>query len=260
MPLSLTQILDQVKANQEFANEDVDTGPLETMTGRRGRKNRAIESLKSLKGQYRTELLRSSVFILVTGGAREEFQKVATGAPFECFAADALSFYKDLAGRVNPALYEGKESVSNMLDVVSRYLEDKARELGMREYPQMFFKQEYRHTIKNKEDFISLITQVINEQVGSEVVGIQAVSDIVDVAIERGHTSTFTPVLLSVEDPNLALQMISGLNRLSSRVFLVSAGKNSKLVKQQDGVVSLKEVNEDSVGEALKTIRDSIKK
>lgn len=259
--MNLTEILKEIKANQVFASEDLDDPklPRETLNGRRGRKAKAIETIQNLRSQYRGELLRNSLFILVTGESREEF--VATAKEkFACFSADPNAFYKDLANRVNEALYLGKESVSNMLDVVGRHLEDKARELGVIGYPQIVFKQEYRRAIKTKEEFTDLIAQVINDQVGSEMVGLQTISNIVDEAIDKNHSAIVTPIVLSVSDSEFALKILPGLERLTRRVFVVSAGNDSELVKSREDVVSLTEVTNKEVKQTLLDIRKSLKK
>src|ERR1035437_8370484 len=117
--MSLTTVLEEIKRLTPFAKEDVNSGPTETLSGRRGRKNQAIEMLKRLRQEYQTDLLRSSIFIVVSGEAREEF--AAAAVPFDVFAANPEDFYTDLAARVPSSLYLGKEVVSNVFDVLGRH-------------------------------------------------------------------------------------------------------------------------------------------
>jgi hypothetical protein len=253
--MSLQKILEQIKTNLPFAEEDVDSGPVETLNGRRGRKRTAQETVKRLTEEYTAEIMRSAVFFLVTGTERDEFTKHAVEG-FRCFTSDAEEFYRDLANRIPEALYSGKESVANLFDVVSRHLEDKAGEMNIIGYPMLMFKNDYRRAINGKEDFVQLLKRAINDQVGGEMVGIQAVRSIAPKAIKAGHKEKITPIVLSVDD-QLAKDLEGSLNRLSPHVFTIVAGEGQAL---NEGTTVVSEVNDKSVGKTLKTLRASIKK
>lgn len=257
--MSLSTVLAEINKLKPVAEEDTDQGPVETMNGRRGRKRQAIESLKRLKEEYSKDLMRSAVFIIVSGSSREEFTKLAT-EKYGCFSEDPELFYKDLAGRIPEAIYKGKDDVGNMFDILGRHLEDKAMELNIIGYPQLIFKQQYRRAIKTKGEFVALIKRAINEQVGTEVVGIQTVRSIVDSAIERGHDAKVTPIILETSDDELVKEMVRDLERLTPRVFLVLSGKSSKTLKGLGDSLTVKEANEESVEKTLLTIKSSLKK
>jgi hypothetical protein len=258
--MSLNTTVERIKEIKGFATEDVDTGPRETMAGRRGRKNQAIEQLKILKRTYRQELLQSAAFIIATGSSRSEFEQLAT-EKFECFAANPDDFYSDLAGRIPPVLYQGKESMVNLFEVIGRHLYDKGIELDLNEYNQLIFKQEHYVSIKDKNDLTRLLKNAVNSQVGAEIVGIQAVTSLVDKAIDKGHTGKVTPIVLSTDDEKLALDLETSLRKLNPRgVFLVVSGKGSKALKTVPNVISIKEPTEENVQQALKTISGATKK
>jgi len=257
--MSLSKVLEEIKKVYPYVNEDVDSGPVETMTGRRGRKNQAIESMKRLRRDYVAELLQSAAFIVVVGDKRDAFSSVAV-ENYKCFSDNPESFYKGLVDKVSPSLYLGKEGMSNIFDVLGRYLEDKASSLDIVVYPQLIFRQEYAGNIGSKEDFLTLVKRAVTEQVGGEVVGIQAVHNLVDVAIKREHAAKFTPILLPSGDDKFALTVAKDLERLSKRIFIVSAGKTSKLAKSTEGVIFVKDPTNENVENALKTISDSLKK
>lgn len=257
--MSLEKVLEQIKTVKPVANEDVDSGPAETLAGRRGRKRQAQDTLKRLREEYANELLRGSLFILVTGAARDEFSSAASES-FGCFASDPESFYRELADRVSPVLYNGKEGTAGLFDVVGRHLEDKALEIGILGYPQMIFKQHYNRHIATKDDFVGLLKQAINEQVGGEIVGIHAVRSVVDTAIEKGHSAKVTPIVLNTSDDKLAIELLSALERLTPRVFLVVAGEASKQLKSVDGAIVLNDGEKETVKKVLKTIKGSLKK
>lgn len=257
--MSLNQVLTEIKSLKSFAEEDTTTGPMETLNARRGRKNQAIERLKQLKRQYSKDLLRSAVFIVSAGVGRDNFAQIAV-EKYECFSADPDTFYKDLAGRVPPALYLGKEGVSNIFDVLGRHLEDKMGELDIREYNMLLFKAGYATTLTSAEQFKELVTRAVNQQIGAEIAGIQAVASLVDEAIEKDHSKSTTPIVLTTGDEQLALELVKDLSRLTPRVFLTVTGKSSRTLKSVDGALIMKEANEESVEKTLTTIRNNLKK
>lgn len=252
--MSLVEIIEKINVARPFAEGNAEDGPVDTLAGRRGRKNQAIDTMIRLKRQYKQELLQSAVFIVVTGSLKSDFVTMATEG-FKCFSADSEAFYNDLASRVSPALYEGKEGISNIFDVLGRYLEDKAIELDLSSYPQLIFKQQYRRVISNKEEFTALVKQAVNDQVGTEIVGIQAVNSLVGPAIDKGHADKITPIILSTNDELFANQLLTNLPRLTSRVFLVVAGKSTKALRSTDGAIIVKEVSEESLTQTMNTIR-----
>lgn len=253
--MSLQTVLEKIKTLKPLAEEDVDSGEPNTLSARRGRKRNAQESLKRLTEEYTIELMRTAAFFVVTGSARDEFVKNAVDS-FRCLTSNPEEFYRDLASRIPETLYSGKESVANLFDVVSRHLEDKAGELGIIGYPMLRFKSEYRRAISGKEDFVQLLKRAVNDQVGAEIVGIQAVRSVVQKAIETGHKEKITPIVLSC-DETLAQDLSNALDRLTPHVFTVVAGEGQAI---NEGSTVVAEVNEKSVGKTLKTLRASIKK
>lgn len=256
--MSLKTTLEEIKKIQPFAIEDTNSGPVETLNARRGRKQQAIESLKRLKRQYQQDMLLNSVFIIATGSGRETFAQIA-GEKFGWFSTDPEAFYKDLAKRVPPALYLGKTNVSNIFDVLGRHLEDKMMELDINEYNQLLFKAEYAQQIESVEKFTKLIQGAINKQIGSEIAGINAINSLVEVAIEKGHSAQITPIILSTGDDQLAMELLRDLGRLTSRVFLSVSGEASQLLKSTDGALVLEEANKTTVSTVLKNIQKRLK-
>ncbi len=256
--MSLEATIKEIKTLKPLAEENVESGPIETAAGRRGRKNQAIERIRLLKDSYINELLRSAIFIVVSGDGREEFEKIASGEKFNLFSADPEEFYKDLSKRVAPAIYTSRTDVSNLFDILGRHLEDKMNELGASEYNQLIFKEKYVQPAKTTEEFTSIVKQAINEQVGAEIIGIQAVNSIVDKAIESGHSAKTTSIVLSTNDQNLVQYMLSDLQKRGNKVFLVLAGSSDKNLRGlEDAAVG--EVTEESVKKTLNSIKKSLK-
>jgi hypothetical protein len=257
--MSLSSILEEIKKLKPLAEEDVSSGPSNTLNGRRGRKNQAVESLKRLKRDYKKEMTKSSVFIISTGSGREEFTKIAT-ENFGWFSADADLFYADLANRIPPVLYLNKESVSNIFDVIGRHLEDKMVELDINEYNQLIFKSGLAKVVKSKEDFTALVKFAINNQIGAEIAGVQAIESLIDSAIEKNHKDSIMPIILTIEDDKFALELLKDLKRITKKVFILTTGESSDTIKSVEGAILLKEANKNSVGIALKSMSKSLKK
>lgn len=255
--MSLAEILKEIKAVTPFAEEDVETGAPETLAGRRGRKNQSIEKLKQLKTAYRNELRSTAAFIIVVGDKRDEFTAVATES-YKCFNADPEFFYSDLVDRIPRASYLGKEGLSNLFDILGRHLEDKALELDIVGYPQLIFRQEYRKNLASREDFLSVVKTAVTEQVGGEVVGLQAVKNLTEVAIQRNNTAKMTPILLPTGDEKFALTIAKDLERISTRVFIVVAGSTTDELKGD--VVLVPETTNENIKKALRTISNSLRK
>lgn len=256
--MTLEQIVKEIKQLRPFAEENVEVGPKETLSGRRGRKSQAIDRLTTLVREYKQELLRSAIFIVVSGSLKQEFVDTSV-ANYDCLAADPEEFYNDLASRIPSTLYLGKEGLSNVFDVIGRHLEDKAMQLDLSSYPQIIFKQQYSRALNSKEDFTSLVKEAINEQMGAEIVGIQAVASITKGAIEKGHKEVFTPILLATDDDNLTKALLKDLRRLTHRVLLVGTGKVSKEVRNTQGVLTLKKIEEEEMTKLMLGIRNNLR-
>jgi hypothetical protein len=256
--MTLAEIVKEIKEIKPFADEKLDGGPVETLNARRGRKLQSMERMRQLVTTYTRELGKSSLFIVVTGSARDEFTKLA--AEVGIFTANSESIYKDLVSRISPELYMGKETMVNLFDVLGRCLEDKALELDIIGYPMLRYEEKYRVAVHNKEDFTKLIKRVINDQIGAEIAGISAIQTVAKEAMEKEHSAKTTSIILPTSDDTLAIELMRDLGRLSPRVFMIAAGKVPKSIKGFSGVVSVKEPTMDSVTAALKEIKSSLNK
>jgi hypothetical protein len=244
--MSLQTTVQELKELKPFVDENVEEGPIETLNGRRGRKNNAIEQTENLKRQYLSELLESAVFIVLVGSKRNEFEKLATGEGINLFSTDPETFYRDLASRVDNRVY-GNAGQTDIFDILGRHLEDKMIELGLREYNQMVFREQYVQPINNAEQLTNLLKTAINEQIGAEIVAIQAVTSIVDKAIDAGYVANVTPIVLNTNDEKLAINLIRDLPQKRPS-FLVIAGETTEYLKRANPVsTQLEEVTKNNV-------------
>jgi hypothetical protein len=265
--MSLKSILKEIETNRPNAEMDVTLGTPATYGGRVGLKRAATESMKRLRVDYRNKLMESTVFIVVTGSGRDAFTEVASSGEFNCFTADPEDFFKNLTSRISPTLF-GREGARSLFNIAGNILEDKAGELDINSYPVLAFNDKYNVSVKTPEDFVQVIKGAITEQVGSEIVGINTLHSIVDVAIKRGHAEEVTPVLLNTADEKFALDLHKNLKKhmltdgtfrgVAKSVFLVVAGKASKDFSANKEAILVKKVSEESVGEALASIRNKL--
>jgi hypothetical protein len=246
-----------MEKNKPNAAMDLTLGNPQTYTARMGVKRAAAEAIKRLEIDYRKELTSSAVFILVTGNGRDQFTQLASGETFGCFSADPDAFYKDLVSRVNPSLF-GRESARHLFNIIGNNLEDKMLELDVNSYNALMFNDKYNSAVRTPEELVPLVRNAVNDQVGSEIVGLNAVHSIVGDAIKRGHAAKVTPVILNTQDETFALDLLKNLKRLTSKVFLVVAGKATKTLTATEHAVLVKSVSEESVGEALEKIRSKL--
>lgn len=252
----LAEIVKEIKKTKPLVDENLESGHYSTLNARRGRQNRAIETMKELTAKYEHALLQSSVFIVVAGALKDEFTNVAlekSGA----FSADPEDFYKDLLKEIHPSMY--KSGPSNIFDILGRVLENKMLSLNVREYPQPQFKASYQRAINTSDDVLQLIKDTVNDQVGGEIAGVNAIHSIVPKAIEKGYGGRVAPIILNTNDEKLALKLIPSLNELTPYVFLVVAGKANKNFKIK-GAIAVKDASEESVGSAMKTIEGMVKR
>ena len=265
--MSLSTILKEIETHRPNSLIDVDKGPKEMYGGRRGLKLNATESIKRLRLQFRTELMAQVAFIVVTGSNRDKFTEVASTDEFGCFSVDPDDFFKDLTSRIDKTLF-GRETTRNLFNIATNVLEDKALELDINSYPMLHFGEKYNTTARTPEEFVPIIRNAVTEQVGSELVGVNAVYSVVDKAIEKGYNATVTPIILNTPDEQFALDLFKNLKKhthtdgmsrgLTSKVFLVAAGKTSKELKGTLGAFAVKDANESSVGQTLTAIRSKI--
>lgn len=252
--MSLKTTLEEIKKVKPHAEENLEGAEVATLNARRGRKANAVETLKRLKRDYKRDMLENAVFLVAVGSGRDEFASIVS-TENKWFSANPEVFYQDLAKRVPGALYLGKTGISDIFEVVGRHLEDKMNELDLIEYNQLIFKAQYAQKINSQEELTTLLKRAINNQIGSEIVAIQAVDSLVDEAIERGHSDAITPIVLSTGDEDLALELIRDFRISGQPAQLVGVGEISQKLKI-DGIMVL----EDTTKKSIKSVLSSMKK
>ncbi len=265
--MSLSKLITEIEANRTNAESDVHTGNPSTFNARIGIKRAAVSAMERLTDQYNKELLASTVFIVVTGASRAAFAEMAAGPAFGCFSTDPEDFFKDLTSRIDQSLF-GRESVGKLFNIAGNILYDKAMELDIVSYAGLSFSEKYNSGVKKAEDFVPIIRDAIIDQVGSEIVGINAVHSIMATALARKHSSQTTPLILNTQSEKFAQDLFRNLKRhkatngedrgLTSKVFLVVAGKPSKTFQIAQEAFLVKNVTEETVDGVLTDIRNKV--
>jgi len=254
--MSLKDLLNKIKEVKQFADENVDTGAPETLNARRGRQRQAVEELQRLQTAYTNELRRTSAFIVVIGDKYKEFLEHSS----KLFCVEPEAYFKEIVNKIPTHLYLGRESVSNLFDVLGRHIEEKAYALGIVGYPQLIFKQEYQRTIRSTDDFLNIVKEAITDQMGGEIVGIHATHVLTKASIEKNNTSQSTRIVLATGDEKFGIKVANDLHKISNRVFVVVAGELQKPLRNTKDVYGLQEVTKESVDKTLNGIKNLLKK
>ena len=265
--MSLSNILKEIQIHLPASQMDPLQGAPHTLNGRIGMHTMATESIKVLRRQYRKQIMDQAVYIVVTGSNRNAFSEISSQDSFGVFSVDPDSFFRDLSSRIDPSLF-GRESVSNLFNIASNILEDKMLELDINSYPMLQYNDRYNVQVNNADDFTAVIRTAINEQLGSEIVGISSADLVTGTAITKKHDAAITPIILSTSDERFALDLMKNLKKqrlpngtfqgISNNVFLVAAGTTSKELKSFLGCFALKNATEETVGQTLTAIRSKV--
>lgn len=232
----LSTILEKINEVRPVAEEEIDEINFpQTLAARLGRKRQAVEQMTQLKREYIREMLRSAVFVVVAGSEAASFNKAAE--KFGTFTGSSQDLYEELAEKISPHLLEGRENTKYLFDVLTRAMEEKAHELELASYNQLQFNETFNQPITTRQEFADMACAAISEQVGSEIVGINAAYKLADKAIAAQHGSRLTPIALTAPD-SYAVALASDLRRITPRVGLVVAGEASPNLKGAADVVT----------------------
>lgn len=248
--MSLSTILEEINQQKEIAQQDLNVVNPRALTYKKGQVNSAKQKLENLYVDYKNELLKNAVFILVTGDQSENFTSIAE-EKFKCFSADGKAMFKEIVEKISPELYKNKKINSFTFEVIGNILEDKMKTLDINAYNQLIFDTKYSRVIKDKGEMLDTVTTAVVDIVGSEVVGLDALERITEKAVNKNYKSKIVPILIQSPDENFIVSITEGLKRLNPRVIKVLAGKTETDLKAK---ISLEEVDEKNVEETLKTI------
>jgi len=246
----LDQILEKIKEEKKIAEQDLDAVDPRVISYKKGQVSSSKERLEGLYLDYKNEILKRSVFILVTGEDSDKFTKIAT-KKFKCFSLEADVMFTEIVDQLSPQLYENKTLSSSVFDIIGNVLENRMKQLDIVSYNSLMFSSKFSRTIKDKQEMIQAVREAVSEVIGGEVIGMDALERVSKDAVNKNYKSRIVPILLRTDDEQFIMKMSDSIRLVNPRVVRVAAGKIGQDI---NAIVSLNEVTEEQVGEALKQI------
>lgn len=246
----LDSILEKIEQEKKIAEQDLDLVDPRVRSYKKGQVMSAKEQLEKLYLDYKNEILKRSVFILVTGNESDKFTKIAE-KKFKCFSLEADVMFDEIVSKISPQLYENKTLNAAIFDVVGNVLEDRMKELDIVSYNSLMFSSKFSRNIKNKQEMVQAVREAVSDIIGGEVIGMDALERVSKDAVNKDYKSRIVPILLRTNDEQFIMKMSDSIRLINPRVVRVAAGKTGQDV---NAIVSLDKVTEEQVGQALKQI------
>lgn len=257
MSTNLKELGESIKKAQAVASSDPGTD-VNARRIRLGNIMQAKEQLRTLSQEYRRALVSRATFIVVTGSLSSRFAELAE-ADFSCFAVNAEDFYNEVTAKVPAQLYQNVASSQNLFEHIASAIEDKARVLGIASYPALIFESKFKKNLKSKEEMLQLAKTAINDKIGAEMVGLDALSKITQKVIDSGLSGKTVPIVLYTEDASLVEELAKGIKRsLSRNTFIISTGSKIDEKIKNISLSSLKTVSSESVEKSLVKIKENL--
>lgn len=252
----LEQILEKIDKEKKIAEIDLDMVSKRALPYKKGQVMSARERLEKLYVDYKNEVLKRSIFILTTGSDAGAFANIAE-EKYKCFTLEAKTMYKEVVKEIDSQLYQGKMANASLFDVVESILEKRLKLLDIVSYNSLMFNSKYQKTIKDEAGMVDLVTNAVNDIIGGEIIGLDALERVSKVAVNKKYKSKIVPILIYSQDEHLISSLSRDIKRVSSKVVTVKAGEAEG--KSLNPMVSLEKesIDEESVGEALKKIAEN---
>lgn len=247
--MSLSLILDKINEQKTIAEQDLHSVHPRSYPYKKGQVQSAKAQLEQLYIDYKNELLKNAVFILVTGDQAEAFANIAE-EKFKCFSIEGKSLFKEILSKLSPQVYLNKKVNAFVFEVMANVLEDKLKTLDVVSYNQLLFNSKYSRVVKNETEMLDVVTSSIADIVGLEIVGLDALEKVTKQAVNKNYKSRIVPILVHSDDETFINEAAQGLKKLTKRVTTVSAGKTNGT----NTSFSLEEIDENTIEETLKTI------
>ena len=249
----LDQILEEIGKSKAVAEMDLDSVSARALPYKKGQVQSAKEKLEKLYIDYKNEILKRAVFILVTGSESNSFSQIAS-EEFRCFSVLGETMFKEIVDEIHPQLYEKKTASSSMFEVIDNILEKKMKQFDVMSYNSLMFDAKFQKRINNKPDMITLAKRAIVEIVGGEIVGLDALERVSKEGVNKNYSSKIVPILIHSEDAGLIVNLARDLRKLNPRVVTILAGESSVSDEILKPISKLSDINVENTGNALKEI------
>lgn len=253
---NLQVVMKQIKKVKEVAEQDPGTDVL-VRRQRLGKKRQAMEKLKDLYTSYRKEISQNCLIMLVSGTESEKFAEIAS-ADFSCYSFKADDFYSKILDQVPSKVYMGRVASHEFFDHISARFEDRAREIDIIGYSPLYFDAKYKKSMKTREDSLNIVKRAMNEKVGSEVVGLDAIEQVSIKTVNEGFAGKVVPIVIHTQDETLTEELIGGLARITNKLFLINSGKSENKNLINKSISDIKKVTKKNVEETLIKIKKQI--
>jgi len=248
--------MEQIKKTKAVAEQDPGTD-VNTRRVRLGKISQAKEQLKSLYMDYRKEIMANALFMIASGPEGEKFAKSATKY-FDCFSFQADDFYSSILEKVPSRIYMNKNASREFFEHLAARFEDRAVEVDITSYQPLYFEAKYKRLIASEEAALDMTKRAINEKVGSEVVGLDAIEKVSIQSVNQDYAGKVVPIVLYTEDETLTQELIGGLARITKNLFLITAGKTENESLTNKSINSITKVTKKSVEETLVRIKKNM--
>lgn len=257
MSTNLKELGEDIKKQRDIANSDPGTD-VNVRRMRLGNIMQAKEKLRGLTQEYRKALISRSTFIVVTGSLSKKFAELAE-SEFICFSVCADDFYNEVVKNVPPQFYQNVSSSQNLFEHIAQGIEEKARVMDVESYPALVFESKFKKNLKSKEEMVQLAKAAINDRIGAEFVGIDALDKITQRVIDSELSGKTIPVVLHTEDASIIEELTKGLKRSISRnTFVITTGSKTDQKLKDISLSSLKTVTSESVEKTLVKIKENL--
>ena len=237
---SFKSLIEDIKKNRLLANTEIPhDADARTLTARIGKKKRAKEDLKDLSYQYRNHVKGNCIFILPKGKYSEGFTELAN-EQFGCFNVGAEDLYNEIADQIHERHYTNCKATPALFDILMSVFNDICDQVGIVEYPVVFFEAKYSRRLKNRDDLLDLIKEAFNDKVGSELVGVYAIDKVAKLAIEKEYEGKTIPIIINTEDKEFSDLLAGSLKALTNNVFSISTAKKQTEEIVKNNLVKIK--------------------
>ena len=258
---SLKSLVETIEKKKALANSEPGEDP-RNFAAKKGKIQRAKLDLEQLYMDYRKEVQDRALFIIVSGTQAEKFAKIAE-EEFYCYQMDSDSFYEDLVSEVHERLYTNQPASPALFDILGGTFERRALGIGIIGYPALIFESKYKKMLKGKEDLLALAKKAFNEKVGPEILGLDAIEKISQIAInsedEDKKVLRKFPIVMVTKDESLVKDLAKGLKFISNSVFIITAGTVKDKEVKNNSIANLKSATKGAVEKGLVKINENSK-
>jgi hypothetical protein len=247
---ALSHILEQINKKKAVAEAQVEPDPISTYAGRQANKRNAKIEVENLREEYERQFFTVLKPIVVSGEGAPEFARLALELT-ETPNMSALALAEDVAGRLPNENLGGRGT----LDVVYNHLVDVGNYIGVLSFPVPGFENWMSAPVKDRAQRVSWINRVINTQIGAQMSALYLKKKAADLAFSQGFDRKVYPMVVVATDPKDADVILDALQEMGiESLTIATAGASPR-----NPLVSLPEINEESVLSALKKVKSKLK-